>query len=541
MLIPCRWVDRHQYFLHIAAAILGLACLIAAQRLLLESRQPFAPLALYILGFALWLPSLNRYEPNDGAVLDTPHTEKIRNNNLQNRKFYALAAVFFAVIAVLAAQTGRLSLLLLFSWLMSVGLAVRYALAGNSLLPNRFRATSSAADRMRRWEALAVAAFVVLSLVLQMQTPAPATPLPQLEADLEAARAVLAGRVPLIFEGEAGPLFHYLQAVSVGLTRAEQSSLEQLSRLFVLLLVPAVYLLGRTLDNPYTGIVAAGFVSVSGWALALGMSGMVYSALAVVSALYVYGLYLAQRSRSACVWVGILWGIGWLLSPWFWLTFWLLPITAISLWLSERRPFRRTAVGAAAALLVMLVIILPFVLAPRQTVRPPSAPVSGLDPVMKFADGLSSSLLMFNLTSDPSPFHGIVNRPVFSPVLAASFGAGVLLRIRRVHQTHRWSDSLPLVALVVTLLPSGLSDSPDLQRAALALPISIAIAASSIAFLARCLTDHWGRAGLAIALSLFVAALVVIAADARDHYVNTFLPTYENAAQVYRQLPPATP
>jgi hypothetical protein len=161
--------------------------------------------------------------------------------------------------------------------------------------------------------------------------------------------------------------------------------------------------------------------------------------------------------------------------------------------------------------------------------------------VVTFLDGLSRSLLMFNLAGDWSPFHGIVNRPVFSPLLSASFVVGMLVWIWRVQRRRRWLESLPLVALVVALLPSALSYSPDLQRGALALPISITIAASGIASLARLLTQRWRKVGLGVVTALGVAALVVIAADARQHYVSEFMPAYELAAQAYLQMPPARP
>jgi hypothetical protein len=148
---------------------------------------------------------------------------------------------------------------------------------------------------------------------------------------------------------------------------------------------------------------------------------------------------------------------------------------------------------------------------------------------------------MFNLTGDSSPFHGIVNRPVFSPVLSASFVVGILVWIWRVQRSRRWLDSFVLAALVVALLPSALSYTPDVQRAALALPIGMTIAACGGDFLARLLIGRWGRAGLGVVAALYVAALVAIAVDAHQHYVTVFLPTYEQAAQAYRQMPPATP
>jgi hypothetical protein len=43
------------------------------------------------------------------------------------------------------------------------------------------------------------------------------------------------------------------------------------------------------------------------------------------------------------------------------------------------------------------------------------------NPQYVFTEAFFNSLLMFNLTSDPNPLHGIVNQPAFSPVLAAAF------------------------------------------------------------------------------------------------------------------------
>ncbi len=498
-------------FFHIVAAGLGLVCLIAAQALLLESRHPVAPLILYILGFALWLPALNGGTLIDEAPPTAAPVEENRSEGWQERRwFYAASVLFFTTISLLAAQTGVVSPLLIFSWLLSVVLAASGLLAGERFLP---RWSWSLAPL----EIAGVVALVVITAILHSQTPALSTPLPD-------------GHL-------AGPLYQYIERLFLSL--ADLDNVNPLSSILTPLLVPAVYLLSRLISG--AGFFAAGFSAVSGWTLALAKVGHIHSVLALMSALFLAALIYAERSRQRApyLWVGILIGVGSLFSSLFIYLALLVPVAGVLVWLDERRDRKRIVRHHSAALLMFLVMWLP-----SQGIinAPPSAAFqTWLDPVVTFLDGLSRSLLMFNLTGDSSPFHGLVNRPVFSPILAASFVAGVLVWIWRVHQNRRWSDTLPLIALVVALLPSALSYSPDLQRAALALPISSVIAASSIAFLAQRLTQRWGRVGLGIATALYVVALAVIAADARDHYTNTFLPAYEQAAQIYRQMPPARP
>jgi 4-amino-4-deoxy-L-arabinose transferase-like glycosyltransferase len=302
-----------------------------------------------------------------------------------------------------------------------------------------------------------------------------------------------------------------------------------------------VYLLARLIGGTRLGFFAAGFTAVSGWTLALAKAGHVYSVLALFSALFLAALIYAERSqqRGPYLWTGILLGVGWLFSSLFIYLVPLVPLAGVLVWLDQRSIWRRIVHNHAATLLIFLVMWIP---AQRINNTPPSTAFeSWLDPNITFLDSLSRSLLMFNLAGDTSPFHGIVNRPVFAPILSASFVVGVLVWIWRVRRSRRWWDSFLLISLIVTLLPSALSYSPDLQRAALALPISFTIAASGIAFLAQLLTQRWGRIGLGVAAALLVVAGVVIAADAREHYINNFLPAYERAAQLYPQMPPARP
>jgi hypothetical protein len=75
------------------SSALGLACLITAQWLLLQSRHPIAPLALYVLGFTLLIPLLSFHI----ASWSYPGHERQSNyqTSLSPRWHYLIAAAFF--------------------------------------------------------------------------------------------------------------------------------------------------------------------------------------------------------------------------------------------------------------------------------------------------------------------------------------------------------------------------------------------------------------------------------------------------------------
>ncbi len=109
-------------------------------------------------------------------------------------------------------------------------------------------------------------------------------------------------------------------------------------------------------------------------------------------------------------------------------------------------------------LILAMMVILPAALVPH----PPQSylkrifTLRGLSPSVTFLDGLSSSVLMFNLTSDPMPLHGIVNRPAFPPVMGAAFILGLLGWAAKTDGTRRWTTLWLIAALVIGLLPAAL-------------------------------------------------------------------------------------
>lgn len=108
------------------------------------------------------------------------------------------------------------------------------------------------------------------------------------------------------------------------------------------------------------------------------------------------------------------------------------------------------------------------------------------------------------------------------------------------YHTQRWREGWLLAALVVALLPSALNlplplTYPDAWRAAIGLPIAVVLAGYGAGIVAHSLQQLLGRVGIGAAIVLVVISLVFIGNDARLHYNNIALPTYERAAPFIEQ------
>jgi len=266
---------------------------------------------------------------------------------------------------------------------------------------------------------------------------------------------------------------------------------QMLNALVAVLVIPTVYVIGETYGGSQVGLIAAGLAAVSGWTLALGKAKPEYVLLAIISAVALVALeYIRQRQGN------IFYAI--------WVAFFL---------------------GG--------VVLVARLMAPVALVDPSRQEQIPANPQLSVSEGLFTSLLMFNLTSDPNPLHGMVDRPVFSPILSALFIVGLLALAWRIDAHRRWKDIFLLSALVITLFPSALQFGlpvryPDIQRAAMALPVALVIAALGASVVTEAVIARLGRVGLFIAIILLLTAMAFIAVDANQHYTNYFLPIYEN-------------
>lgn len=310
--------------------------------------------------------------------------------------------------------------------------------------------------------------------------------IPALQASVESGR----GEHPVHTDDAAGRwLTRDVLAVLVLMLVAAAMQVQAgfgVGSIFAGLLVPAVYILGRALESPLTGVLAAAFTAVSVWPLTLAKPDSAFLALAVMVSVGLALLNSGLQKRAIWYSVG----------------------------------------GAAISFLALVAAGGDLSLTSWN-----QAAADGLSPLLTLLDSLSASLLLFNLAGDPNPLHGLANRPVFAPPLAALFIFGLLAWAVQLRYGRRWLDAFPLIALVVALLPSALAvHYPDSQRAALALPVTVFFAAHGASVLVRLLLSRLGNLGAALALWLVLAALVLTAADA-VHYSSTV--TFPPIEQTY--------
>ncbi|MBZ0281830.1 MAG: hypothetical protein K8L97_13910 [Anaerolineae bacterium] len=459
----------------------GLACLIAAQNFMLRSAWPLTPLALYTVGLPLLIPLLIywRHEWAKDVVAPLPDTSSASDSlSRTNRRLYVMGIGFFTLLNIALSQTGMLSPLLIFAWLMNIALVMNSI----GLLKRPSLSNITKWLRTHRLEIVGVIGLMVITAWAYGRIPSPFIPL--------SLEAVSSSTLPLTYNDDAGALYHYL----IALFTHDVSDPRNLSTAFALLLIPSAYLLAQTIGIKIIGILAALLVAIAEWTLALGQSGGVYPALAVCGAVFLFTLLRAMRNGVGYGWSGFTLGFGWLISPLFIVMGLLIPIAVLLEWQIEHKPLRRLLINFIIGLVIAGCVVLPFAIAPRPIIPPPAERpyTTGLSTTTLFVEGLSRSLLMFNLAGDPNIQHGLPNRPVFAPALAAAFVVGCLLWAMRLESRSHTTDWLFIIALVVSLIPSvlvvdQLANAPDLQRAALALPIAITLAAIGMNGLVRLL------------------------------------------------------
>jgi hypothetical protein len=499
------------------SAALGAACLIVAQASTLGSRWPVTPLVLYLIGVPLLIPMLIFYahlwsteSAHDQAAGPTSTAKPYARKPVS--WLYWSAGLFFTSASLLLSRLPFTSPLFILSWLLSIALITAALLQPPTSIGRSIQDTwLQLSQRTTRLDFMAVTGFVLLA---------------------------------------AG-----LQAIALTPTTQAEVASPASGSLFIVLSIPAIYILGSTLDGRMTGLVAAGEAASGLWTLALGKMGGLHAVMACYGALVILTVFYTYRhqNRQTIVMTGLALGAGAVLSPQASYTILLLIVLAALMYLDERKTQTQKDTGVPAnllrfvrvlarivpGLLMAAIVALPFLL----HYRPASATIvyeTGLSPATRFSEGLSASLLMFNLTSDPNLMHGIVYRPVFNPLVASGFVIGLLGWIVRVRNRKSHVSVLILSALVIMLLSSAAQigppvSYPDVQQAALALPIATMIAASGFSLILRLLVKQATNAGLSMAIVVVMAVAIYSSLDALHHYTTTALPAYERAAEAYVQ------
>lgn len=519
------------------AGLAGFGCIAAAHALLLGSRLPFAPLLLFAAGALLIQPALAAGSAAEHTT--APPTEPDSARRPPHRTVFWLGGGFFFVLALILARLEMTGGLFVFAWAMSVFAVVVLALDGAPLVR---RGTLAA---LRGWlsnapfEAPLLITITGAALLLLASVPLPTAITPEQAAAWDAVRTIATGRALVVSAADGGPLYYFALLIPA----AASNSLPRLqwqSALFAALSVPVVWLLVRQWAGAWTGLAAAALAAVAAPTLALAAAGTPHSALAFFSALYLAALTRAFHTgwRADAVWAGLALGLGTLVALPLVYGLALLPLAAICRW---RDVGRFPLLPAGIALLVAAALIAPLAALPLAPASPPPPPNVLPNPQLDPTEALGYALLLFNLTSDPNPLHGIVDRPAFSPLLAAALVVGALGLAWRLYVRRCWWDALPMLAFVVLLIPAAQPLAlpvryPDLQRAAGALPVALGISAWGLALLARALRDAFDKLGTLLAVALLIGLLALVNFDTRQQHIAVFLPQHDRAARTSSEV-----
>lgn len=359
------------------------------------------------------------------------------------------------------------------------------------------------------------------------------------------ALQVLGGQRPIFFEANNGrePLFVYLAAVAVALFGRSPAALRLVSALAGALLVPATWLLGRTLYSRRVGLYAACVAATTVWTLNLSRVALragllpLGSAVALVllwrglsdrckSCLVVggvaYGLtlytYLAARSTPVALLLFAVYTLLWR-REWFWARGWAL--------------FAGAALLTVAPLAVYLIQHWSAMLGRAGQVSIWNPGISGGDPWGLLFRQVGRTALAPLWRGDFIPRHNIPLRPVFEPLLALAALGGLGVALRRARQTP--AHVLSLLWLPVMSLPTVLAEgAPHMLRWVGVLPVLLLLPAIGLDAAVRRYTRlgaHQERgARAAAALVLIVSAVLNVRAYRQHLHSEAVYYNYEAGA-----------
>jgi 4-amino-4-deoxy-L-arabinose transferase-like glycosyltransferase len=334
---------------------------------------------------------------------------------------------------------------------------------------------------------------------------------------------IRAGAPPAVFyqagEGREG-LYHLLLLASRTLVDRVPYWYRLPSVACSLATILLVYVLSRRLFGPWTALVAAGGLAVAFWPVLLGREALRVVLMPPVAA----GLALALWSgleqprwdRRAAGWfalAGLLMG----LAQYTYLAARALPLLVLLytlyVGLFHRATLRLHWRGMLLLLAVAALIAAPLLLylgahwEEQERIGRLSEPLQALvagdpRPVLSSA---AATVGVFVWEGDPQAHYNLPNRPVFEPVGAVLFIAGVALAAARM---RRPNTAFCVLWTLAALVPGMLTEpAPHAVRTAGALVSAFVFPGLAVGWVADRL-DRRGRLALAIALVLLLAANV---------------------------------
>ena len=355
---------------------------------------------------------------------------------------------------------------------------------------------------------------------------------------------VLGGWRPIFFPRNTGreALQFY---VTAGLIRFTPLTLSHLAlkvgtAFFGMVTVPLAFLLGKELYGRPAGLLAAFFLAVSHWHVAITRVGLrfPFTAAFTVPALFFLLRAFKHNRRNDWLAAGMVLGLGlhtytaMRIVPLLFL--FLMAAKFIADYVAKKRGRPSTVeesslvwrfwgnatLGGLASLLAFLPLLRfmwdkPGVFWYRAASRAQQG-MAITDAWPIFWGNVKNALLMFNVRGDVVPVNTIPRAPVLGQAEAALFVLGTAYLLWRLFHERR--AAYLLLSLFTLLLPSILSlaypgENPSVVRAGGAVPLAMLVVALPVVAAGRRLWPASGRAGRTLAAFLLAGVLIFATAD----------------------------
>ena len=338
-----------------------------------------------------------------------------------------------------------------------------------------------------------------------------------------------AGQRPVFFERNTGqaPLpFYWIWSIHRVFGVPLHFELLKVSLALIgLLVVPATYVLGRSLGGWPLGLLSSGFAAWNMWATLGARRGLSYPFAVFPAALALAGLIQWMRTgrRRPALATGFWLGLGQHGYNAFKIAPLLVPVAMLFVltdprWKGRRgRVFGDVLIMAVTSLIVFLPLLDYAVKEPqwffhriitRMTGEERSLAAPGL---VVFARNLKNMALAFHWQGDSGWIHSVVNEALLDPATGAFLVAGIVLACAMwVRGSRSWGlvlFSLPIWTLASTLNLAFPHENPGITRSAVALPSIMALCALPAAWLAveASRLRSWRQLLPAAALAAFLA------------------------------------
>jgi hypothetical protein len=363
---------------------------------------------------------------------------------------------------------------------------------------------------------------------------------------------VLNGARPIFFPRNTGreAMQFYLTAALIRLTPLTIShlALKVGTALVSILTVPLAFLLGRSIYGRQVGLLAAGFVALSRWHVAISRVGLRFPFTPLFAVLVMTFLFRAFRYNRRNDWLACGLALGAGLHSYTAVR--VLPLLLVVLTIAKagfdlverrrgaqkpvgrydeyaertalsRRFWINALLGALASLLVFLPLLWymrehPDIFWYRVRTRVAEAERAlPAQPLRVFIINVKDALLMFNYEGGPVWVNTVPEDPVLSVVVGALFVLGLVWALWRLLRYGDRRALYLLLSLLILILPSALSvtfpvENPSVVRAGGAIPVVALLAALAMAALNQALGIllRGGRRWLAIVppVALFIVA-----------------------------------